>query len=148
MKMLAITVLALIAVAASWRHRAAIDDWLAPTTARPKAIVFDNGTVREAAPAATRALASAMRSGSLRKCMRGQQTTYTNSDCPPGFHEKTVAADRVTVLEAQPTAATAAATPGSAGTGAQRRLHDALVLRADKQLRQRMMERAIESGSR
>lgn len=147
MKTVLITVLLLFAAAMGWRHRGAVDTWLAPPAERPKAIVFDNGTVREAAPAASRALASATRNGGLRKCVRGSQTSYTNFDCPPGFKERAVTDDRITVLEGQALPRKTQGAASAAPQGAQKRLKEVLDLNSDPRLRERMMDRAIDAGS-
>lgn len=146
MKVILIAALLLMAIGAGWRHRAVIHDGLEPTASRPKPLVFDNGTVRDVPAPAARPTAALTRADGLRKCVRGSQTTYTNFDCPAGFKQKNVTTDRVTVLEAQAGRAAPASKPKAAG--AQRRLQDALDLSADDKLRERMMERAVDAGSR
>lgn len=153
MKGIVITVLVLLAASAAWRDRAAIDRWLqAGPSAQAKPIVFDNGTVREPPAAASQPFAAAVSllPGMLRKCVRGGQTTYTDIDCPNGFQQRTVAADRVSIVDAPAdgSARASAAPRSSTRPAAQRRLHDALDLSQDSRLRERVMERAIDAGSR
>lgn len=153
MRLIVFSVVVLLAVSVAWRYRGALGDLtgVASSAAPPaRPIVFDNGTVRDppplAAPAGASATALAAQPGALRKCVRRGETTYTNFACPAGFKELGVASDRVTVLSGQgaPRPQAADTTPA----GRRSALHDALDLSRDDRLRERMMDRAIEQGSR
>ena len=91
-KHVALALLALLALAITWRL--AQSDWarqLGQPAAKPLApIVFDNGTVRQydsPASVAARNKGQPMPLGTLRKCQRGTEVSYTNSFCPPGTRE-------------------------------------------------------------
>jgi hypothetical protein len=105
-----------------------------------------NGTVRQyrsaSQPDGVRQAAQ-LPAGSLRKCRKGSEVVYTNFTCPGGFKERPVAAT-VNVVPGQATTARPASGEGSA-TPVKSRLHDALDLSQDPHLRQRIIERAVES---
>ncbi len=147
-----IGVLVLFVASAGWRWRGDIDAWLNPASPGvSKPIVFDNGTVREPPPPASQPFAARLSQvpGGLRKCVKGSQTSYTNFDCPAGFKERAVAADWVSVVDGRAGGSARAAGPASSsGNSAQKRLHDALDLSHDPRLRERVMDRAIDAGSR
>ena len=84
--------------------------------------------------------------GALRKCVRGQQVSYTNVACPAGSREEAVADAPVNVLPATPVARVAP--PQAPGSSAPSSLHQALDLTRDDKLRDRIMERAIEGATR
>ncbi len=152
--------LALLAsVIFSLHHAGHFRAWLAGTAdTRPSAIVFDNGSVRDlAAPAAPGASAPATKvtelspPGAIRKCVRGDRVTYSNLTCPAGFRERPIKAEPVTVVPAVRLPATppAAALPGQApGQNNPRSLRDVLDLKPDEQLRQRMIDRAVEAEAK
>jgi len=147
----AMGVIALAIVLASYifsLHRdGVIRAWLTTPDA-PKAIVFDNGSVRDAAgPAASEPTQTTVLSppGALRKCVRGDRVTYSNLTCPPGFKEREVASDKVTVIQ------TDGLKPPDrklAGESAQKTLHNALDLKTDDQLRQKMIDRAVAAEAK
>lgn len=150
---------ALAAVAASmaWSQRDApwLRAWIGQGDAPPRPIEFDNGSVRDLAPPASAPRSAAAKlplpPGKLRKCWRGDEVAYTDQVCPPGFREREVAA-QISVVDSQaprtPAAAPgAAAPPGSPGSR-QRTLHEALDLRPDDRLRERVMERAIDAQTK
>jgi hypothetical protein len=145
-------ILALLTVVASmvfsmWRS-GVIRSWMTTTPDKPRAIVFDNGSIRDVpGPAASESRKGAALSppGVLRKCLRGDQVTYSNLTCPPGFRERPVSTDGVTVVPAfRPPEASARPASGSA----HQRLQESLDLKRDDKLRQRMIDQAVEGGSR
>jgi len=128
----ALALLALLALAVTWR--VAQSDWarqLGQPAARPAApIVFDNGTVRQydsPASVAARSKGQPMPLGTLRKCQRGAEVTYTNSFCPAGTRELSVGKGTVNVVESAPLA-TAKPPPATAAPS----------------LRERAVERAVQ----
>jgi hypothetical protein len=138
--------LVLITLSAIWAKRQVIQEWLkppAPSTAKP--IQFDNGTVREYGTTAERSASSGsspVPAGTMRKCFKGQQISYTNQACPPGYNEKAVAGPPINVLPGQAPAKPAAGQPPGKTNSS---LRDALDLsRGDDNLRERAMERTIE----
>lgn len=78
--------------------------------------------------------------GGLRKCVNGQQVSYTNVACPPGTHEQAVTAAPLTVLPATPVPKPAQAGQASSGPAA---LREALDMKPEPTLRDKAMERAI-----
>lgn len=134
--------LLLLLASVGWRYRGLAQDWLTPE--RPlRPVMFDNDHATPPPPPGSAAAAPATRPpGALRKCVRGGETTYTDRSCPPGYRERDVQADRVTVLPAapQPVAASQA--------GRRKTLKQALDVADEDRLRDRMIDRAVEAGSR
>lgn len=149
MKKLLFAALAAVALSIAWNQRAPLQRLFAAPSPPPKAIQFDNGTVRQytspeasssAAAAATKT--SSFQPGAMRKCLKGSEVQYTNIACPPGFKAAAVAGPPVTVVEGLP-AKPASATPEASGRA---RLQGALGLSADDgSLKERIMQRAIDS---
>ncbi len=136
-----------------WRS-GAIGDWLAPPAA-PPAIAFDNGSARPAPPppaSGAQRVAALSPPGALRKCVRGDRVSYSNLTCPPGFVERPVAQDGVTVVPAYRPAGQAAAVPAdqpaAPATAPHQKLRAALDLQRDEQLRQRMIDKAVAAEAR
>lgn len=82
----------------AWRWRDS--SLLAPLIGRPppppKAIVFDNGTVR-AQPASEAASAEVIAlpvPGGMRKCVKRSEVIYTDRPCPPGMKEADIDSSR------------------------------------------------------
>lgn len=73
----------------------------------------------------------------LRKCVKGQQVAYTNAACPPGHKEQAVTAAPVNVLPATPV-------PEAAPASSAPLLHQALDVKQEPTLKDKMMERAID----
>ncbi len=103
----------LFLLAATWRL--AQSDWargLGPAADKPATpIRFDNGTVRQydsAASVAARNKGQPLPLGTLRKCQRGSETSYTNSFCPPGSRELTLDKGTVNVVQSRPATGTTA----------------------------------------
>jgi hypothetical protein len=140
---------AALAAAFAWRYHDAevVTRFLHPDTTKPKPIQFDNGTVRQyriaSQPDGVRQEAQ-LPVGSLRKCWKGAEVVYTNFSCPRGFKERPVAAT-VNVVSGQ---ATTRPATREAGTPVKSSLHDALDLSQDPHLREKIIERAVESQGR
>ncbi len=138
LKHVVVAILLLLLGATTWR--VAQSDWgrgLRAAAAKPPApIVFDNGTVRQydsPAAVAARQQNNPLPLGTLRKCQRGGETSYTNSFCPPGSRELKLGQGTVTVVESRPVVP-AAVLPGAlSGQTAQ----------PTPTLRERAVERAV-----
>lgn len=89
----------------------------------------------------TQAAAAPMTSaaGPLRKCVNGQQVSYTNAACPPGHKEQAVTAAPVNVLPATPV-------PRPVASSSAPLLHQALDIKQEATLKDKMMERAIDGA--
>lgn len=144
----------LLAAAIGWRSVGGLSGLQRAVTPEPPPaapIVFDNGSTRSAAPGpsappAPRA-AAARAAGGMTKCVRGSRTIYGDARCPDGWREVAVGGPPVNVLPATPVPGRAAADgagPSMPGGSARRTLHDALDLSHDPQLRQRMVDRAVD----
>lgn len=133
----------LLAASVGWKYRGLLVAATQPTPT-PKPIVFDNGSVRGGASAASQATASQapapLPPGTLRKCLRaGASPTYTDVTCPAGYREAGVDTRRVTVVPGlAPAAAPAASRPLLRG----------VLGGPDERLRDKLMERAIEGSGR
>lgn len=136
---LVIALVLLGGVGLAWQKRAQLQAWLG--TAPPLAATLPSLSEPSAEPPA-RTVAGRARLDGLRKCVQGQQVTYTNAECPPGHRELAVTAAPVNVVPATPVAKPAA----SSGDG-QASLHRALDVAPDDKLRERLMERAV-NGTR
>jgi hypothetical protein len=148
MKFILIAVAVIVGATAAWRFRSEISNWVQDKSGTAKPFVFDNGSNKsQESVAATNGAPrqSATQPGAMKKCVRGEETTYTNFACPPGFNEKGVASDRLTVLTHQ---AVPAVSPQAASSAPKNGLKDALGMNQDDRLKDRMMDRAIESATR
>jgi hypothetical protein len=138
----------LLSVAFSMWRGGVFRSWLTTTPDKPPEIVFDNGSVRDipgpaaSSPSRTAALSPP---GVMRKCVRGDRVTYSNLTCPPGFREKPVSRDGVTVLPAD---GNPSATRAQQGAAPHEAMREALDLKRDEKLRQRMIDRAVEAEAR
>jgi hypothetical protein len=137
----------LLLASLAWKFRHVFMALAAPPPPPAKAIVFDNGTVRQMAPAASEVAVQAgpppLPPGVPRRCTRRQETTYTNVPCPPGYKERPVDTSRVSVVESgRPAAPAQPASPEPP----RKTLRDVLDLNADPQLRERMLQRAEGQG--
>jgi len=81
--------------------------------------------------------AAAPAAAPLRKCVKGQQVSYTNADCPAGHKEQAVTAAPVNVLPATPVRKAVSASSAPL-------LHQALDVKQEATLKDKMMERAID----
>ncbi|MDR7331822.1 hypothetical protein [Roseateles asaccharophilus] len=135
---LVIALVLLAGVGLAWQQRAQLRAWLgtAPPVAAAIPSFNELGTNQPARTVEGRAKLSG-----LRKCVNGQQVSYTNVECPAGHREQAVTAAPVNVVPATPVARPAAAASGGGGQAA---LHRALDVAPDEQLRERLMDRAIE----
>jgi hypothetical protein len=101
---LGLSLVFLLALGWRYRHAEALQGLLAPPSAKPLAIPFDNGTVRQyqaaSAPVAVEATARPL--GSVRKCRKGTEISYTNSLCPPGAKELELSNGTLNVLNSAP----------------------------------------------
>lgn len=144
MKKLLFVALAAIGLSIAWNKRADLQRLVASPPPPPKAIQFDNGTVRQSGSASSPApsATSSFQPGVLRKCLKGHEVQYTNIGCPPGFKEAAVAGPPVTVLGSD------APRPAAAGSQAsgRARLENALGLSTDKGLKDRIMQRQIDEA--
>ena len=124
-----IAVCLLIAVlGAGWHERARLQAWAgAVTLPEPPSSAGD--------PAGSGGNAKA---GSLRKCVKGGEVTYSNVDCPTGAQARAVTGGTVSVVAAPPMPKPSEAASGPTA------LHKALdITRADT-LRDKIMQRQIE----
>lgn len=126
----------LLVLALGWRLRNAgwVQALTQPPAAAPAAVVFDKGPAPQAAAASSPAATTqpgSRSTGALRKCKRGGETLYTNSDCPPG--STVLSADRgtVTVINDQ------------SASLARQKLEAAKPQVAEPDLKEKMIQRAI-----
>lgn len=133
---LVILLFLLAALGLGWQQRQRLQGWMdsAQAAATPSA-------VPPALEGSLPKTASKFKSGELRKCVKGQQVSYANVDCPPGHRELAVTAE-VNVVPATPVAK-----PATAGSGPSS-LHKALDMTRDDTLRDKAIERAIDGATR
>lgn len=143
--------LVLVALAFAWRFWGdALLPARAPERARPVAIEFDNGTVRE--PPVTTVRPAGTVPGQLTKCVRGGETVYTHFTCPPGHKAVPMAGGTVNVVAGTPRPAAAPSPAGASGSGrlppggAKASLHEALDSSPDPRLRERLIDRAVHES--
>lgn len=108
----------LAALVLAWQKREPLQAWVASAS---------SAVSSAAAPAP----------GPLRKCVNGQQVSYTNAACPPGHKEQAVTAPPVNVLPATPVRKPVEASSAPL-------LHQALDVKQEPTLKDKMMERAID----
>ena len=126
--------LLLLMLALAWKWRGAdLARSATEVSATPAApIKFDNGSVRDTTPTVKvdpKTLPAPV--GTLRKCIKGQQVTYTSDFCPAGTQERTLSKGTVNVVSD-------AAAKARAGQGAR---HDKAA--AEPDLKALMVERAL-----
>lgn len=109
-RLLLAALVALVLLPMGWRivQFAPWAAWTRPAPP-PKAISFDNGTVRAPPPAAV-AADRAVQPG-LKKCFRGEQVLYTDGPCPAGTRAAEVTATVNVVKAPIPAASSPAALP-------------------------------------
>ena len=115
-----------------------------------KPIVFDNGSIRDMLPrlAASEGMGGQEApAGVMRKCVAGEKTVYSNLDCPKGYTQKSVAKDNLSVVPASPLPGKEARTE-LASRERKPEPHDWLKSRDDEELRQKILERAVERNTR
>lgn len=137
LKHVAIAFALLFLLAITWRL--AQSDWGRSLSRPPDkpaaAIQFDNGTVRQydsPASVAARSKGQPLPLGTLRKCQRGADISYTNSFCPPGSKELKLDKGTLNVVESGPANA-----PPAKAAAADRGV-------AQPTLREMAVERAVE----
>ena len=139
-----------IAASLAWKSRNA--EWVqkllqvdGPATVNIK---FDNGSVRDTAPAAATASTPTRvkdqgsqnnAPGVIKKCLRGKEITYTDQVCPADAKVAPVTGGNVTVVGA-PKAKVERSNTAEPGPKA---LRDALDLSSNENIREKMMERAV-----
>ena len=111
---LVIAAVCLAAFVVAWQKREPLQAWV--------------GSVQQAAAPA---------GGPLRKCVNGQQVSYTNAQCLPSHKEQAVTAAPVNVLPATPV-------PKVAPASSAPLLHQALDIKREDTLKDKAMERAID----
>lgn len=97
-----IFVIAVVSAGVLWKYwdSETVQSYLRPkASSRPASIQFDNGSVREfpVRPPNTKDTPPPL--GSLRKCQRGSEISYTNELCPPGTREVKMNSGTVSVIE-------------------------------------------------
>jgi hypothetical protein len=132
----------------AWSHRN--DLWvqqLLETTAPAKAdIKFDNGSVRDSSGRQAQGLVEPKAKGTIntigpvKKCVLGRDTIYTDQLCPTGSKVMDVTDGNVTVLQGDKPKI---AVPPSSQQNAHQSLREALDLSRNDNIREKMMERAI-----
>lgn len=83
----------------AWRWR---ERWWTPPAPPARAIVFDNGSVRQPpAPAEAASVAATPQAapGVMRKCVRKAEVVYTDRPCPPGLQEREIDKSRFNTVE-------------------------------------------------
>lgn len=132
---LVIALLLVGALGLAWQQREPLQAWLGASAAKVQSLA-------DASSSATPAGDAKARPGGLRKCVKGQEISYTNAECPPGYRDLPVTAGSVTVLPATPVAKPAAASSGPSA------LHKALDITRDDTLKEKVVERAIDGATR
>jgi len=143
LRSLAIATILFAALGLIWQKREQLQVWLEAVRASSTSAPSFGDPLVTTRPAAEGATPTSARSrpGGLRKCVKGQQISYTNVECPPGHQELAVTAAPVNVLPATPVSKPAESSSGPSS------LHKALDLTRDDTLRERAIERAV-NGSR
>lgn len=119
-----------------WQQREPLQAWLGSSAAKVQSLT-------EASSGGSAAGDAKARPGGLRKCVKGQEVSYTNAECPAGYRDQAVTGGSVTVVAATPVPKPAAS--ASSGPSA---LHKALDITRDDTLKDKIMERAVEGATR
>lgn len=125
----------LSALGLAWHQRDRLKASVAP---EPVVVISPGG----GEPAAS----TTSKPGALRKCVKGQQVSYSNVECPVGAREQAVTAAPVNVVPATPVARSA--DPKAPGSSAPSALHEAMGLTRDDQLADKIRQRAIDGATR
>jgi hypothetical protein len=139
-----------VLIAAKWgwshRHDDWVQSWLTPAGPVKSTIDFDNGSVRDTAPAreassATGGLGKVVKNepGQLKKCLVAGKVVYTDQVCPAGATVAAVDGGNMVVVAAP----TPAAKNAADAQGGQKRLHDMLDISSPNDQKARMMERVV-----
>ncbi|WP_457443287.1 hypothetical protein [Roseateles sp. P5_E4] len=142
LRSLAIATILLAALGLVWQKQEQLQAWLGAARASSTSAPSLGEPLVAARPAADAATSTSARSrpAGLRKCVKGQQVSYTNVECPPGHQELAVTAAPVNVLPATPVSKPAESSSGPSS------LHKALDLTRDDTLRERAIERAVNGN--
>ncbi len=119
----------------AWQQRAPLQSWLGTSAAKVQSLADSSSSAGPAGDAKARP-------GGLRKCVKGQEVSYTNAECPPGYRDQAVTGGSVTVVPATPVPK-----PDEASSGPSA-LHKALGVTRDDTLKDKMIERAVEKATR
>ncbi len=136
---LVIALLLLAALGLGWQKKDQLQAW-AGAARLPDVPRLGADEPRAAGDGAAPKTASKFRAGELRKCVNGQQVSYSNVECPPGAREQAVAAAPVTVVPGTPVSK-----PADASSAASP-LHEALGITRDDKLREKIMQRQMEDA--
>lgn len=126
---LIIALFVLAAVGLAWQQRGPLQAWFGASAARVEQL--SRSAPEGSAP-------KGQQPGGLRKCVKGQEVSYTNAKCPGGFAEQAVTGGTVTVVPATPVPQ---ASDAASSTPA---LHRALDVKRDDTLHDKIMQRQIE----
>lgn len=126
------------ALGLGWQQRQRLQGWAGAATL-PAAPSLGLNEAQQPADASSRPM-SRFRAGELRKCVKGQQVSYANVECPPGTKEQAVTGGAVTVVPGTPVARPAETASGPSA------LHKALDITRDDTLRDKIMERQMEGA--
>lgn len=135
---LVIALLLVGALGLAWQQREPLQAWLGTSAAKVQSLAEASTDSRPAAGAS----GPKARPGGLRKCVKGQEISYTNAECPPGYRDLAVTAGSVTVLPATPVPKPAEASSGPSS------LHKALGITRDDTLKEKAIDRAIDGATR
>ena len=94
----------LLVLSVVWHYRGAILDMFSTDNFPRKPIVFDNGTVRQYAPALepdATVSQSTIPDGVMRRCTLGSKVSYSNSACPLRYKEKAMSTDKFNVISSK-----------------------------------------------
>jgi hypothetical protein len=133
---LVIALLLVGALGLAWQQREPLQAWLGTSASKVQSVAE---AATSSSPAGDAAKA---RPGGLRKCVKGQEISYTNAECPPGYRDLAVTAGSVTVLPATPVPKPEEASSGPSA------LHKALGVTRDDTLKDKIIERAVEKATR
>jgi hypothetical protein len=133
---LVVVLFLLAALGLGWQQRQRLQAW---AEAVPLQVSTGSGPLADATSSKT---SSKFKPGDLRKCVKGQQVSYSNVECPAGHQEQAVTAAPVNVLPATPVPK-----PAATGSGPSA-LHKALDITRDDSLKDKLIERAVEGPAR
>lgn len=85
--------------------------------------------------------------GTTKKCVQDTQVVYTDSICPSGFKSSEISSGSVTILPSNSSPTSSDNSNANASNnkhqGAKSALHEALDLKPDAQLKEKMMDKAM-----
>jgi hypothetical protein len=143
----AVVLVVVVAGNVAWIHRN--DDWIQkfirPDGAAKVDIRFDNASIRDAVvilgqpPSTSSNRAVENTPGTMKKCLLGREVVYTDQPCPAGATVAAVNGGNVTLLDANKPKKDERSPSQDRNTS----LRDALDLSGNENIREKMMERAI-----